>query len=273
MRVRSLVVFASLVGCHADATRAAPAPDDGAVVGPGGPWPGGDGGSKDAAVDARSDATDAADAGDGPARIVGTVRTSAGLASKLSGGTPRGSVKLSALKFGGGTTLTTTALDGSFSLTNVDTTATPAWVSVSDPAGGHAKTLAGIAVSRGGTVTMDLPLFAIDAVASANALVGLPPPDSTKTFATVVVRVVDKTGAPVSGAKSSKAGGAQGPFYDDGVDLGPSGASTGKQGVIVFLQVPVVGGGLPIVVTVGSTTLPFTAALEGDAITWVTLAP
>ncbi len=220
-----MLALVVLAGCQVEATRAPPAPDDGGVGGPGGPGGGGGDGGADA-TDAAKDAARDAD-GEGPARIVGTVRASAGLTSKLSSGSPRGGVKLTALKLGGGNTEVTTGLDGSFTLTNVDPTATSAWVGLVDPAGGHAKTLAGIGVSKGKTTTMDLPLFAIDAVSSANALVGLPPPDSTKAFATIVIRVVDKTGTPVIGAKASKAGGALGPYYDDGLDVGPSGTSTG----------------------------------------------
>ncbi len=261
-----LALVVGVAGCKEPVDHAAPPPEGDGGGGPIGG--GGAGGGGDAAKDSVADA-DVGDGSDGPATIEGTARASSGLASTLSAGLALSSVTARALKRGGGTVEATTGLAGTFSLTNVDAALSPAWVSLT--ASGRPKVLAGIAVSPALTTTVEVPVFAADAVATATALVGLPPGDTTKALATVVLRVVDGTGAPLAGAKAGAVGGAFGPYYDDGKDLGPTGTATGKQGTIVYLQVPALGGGLPVVVQSGTTSVTVVAALEGDAIAWTTV--
>ncbi|MBK7400574.1 MAG: hypothetical protein IPJ34_31065 [Myxococcales bacterium] len=258
-------LLAGVAGCKEPVDHAAPPPEGDGGGGPIGGG-GGGGGGGDAAKDSPS--AEVADAS-GPARIEGTTRASSGLASTLSTSLALSGVTARALKQGGGNVEATTGLAGTFSLTNVDSTLSPTWVSLTTS--GRPKVLAGIAVGPDLTTTLDVPVFASDAVATATALVGLPPGDTTKALATVVLRVVDATGAPLAGAKAGAVGGAFGPFYDDGKDLGPTGTATGKQGAIVYLQVPVLGGGLPVVVQSGTTSVTVVAALEGDAIAWTTV--
>lgn len=139
-----------------------------------------------------------------------------------------------------GTTITAAPISGTFTLPTVARSVDGAWLRVRNV--GVIKTMAWVDTSQGTIVGAQLPIFDDALPQTAATQFGLPVAVAGR--ATIVLRIVDATGAPIAKVGTSRSNyldstvGYFGPYFDDGVDgVTSSSAATGAKGTIVFLAV------------------------------------
>lgn len=164
-----------------------------------------------------------------------------------------------------GTTITAAPISGTFTLPTVARSVDGAWLRVR--ASSVVKTLAWVDTSQSLIVGAQLPIFDDSLPQVTATRVGLPVAVAGR--ATIVLRVVDATGAPIANVGTSRSNyldstiGYFGPYFDDGVDaVTHTSTTTGTKGTIVFLAVDpavvAVGFDVPLVIpTVGTRTVAF----------------
>jgi hypothetical protein len=224
-------------------------------------------------TDASPSETDASDGGLELA-VSGEIRRPSGFPVALLKGTPVTTGADVQATRADGTTITAAPISGTFTLPTVARSADGAWLRVR--ANGVIKTLAWIDTSQSLIMGAELPLFD-DALPQVTATsVGLPVAVGGR--ATIVLRVVDATGAPIAGVTSARSNyldstvGYFGPYFDDGVDaVTHTSTSTGTKGTLVFLAVdPAVvalGFDVPLVIpTLGARTVSF--RVTADAVSY-----
>jgi hypothetical protein len=173
-----------------------------------------------------------------------------------------------------GTTITAAPISGTFTLPTVARSVDGAWLRVR--ANSVIKTLAWVDTSQSIVVGAELPIFD-DVLPQVTATrVGLPVAVGGR--ATIVLRIVDATGAPVAGVTSARSNyldstvGYFGPYFDDGVDaVTATSTSTGTKGTLVFLAVdPAVvalGFDVPLVIpAIGARAVSF--HVTADAVSY-----
>lgn len=224
-------------------------------------------------TDAAAGETDASDGGVEIA-ISGEIRRPAGFPiAPLTGTLVTTNVDVQATR-ADGTTISAAPISGTFTLPTVARSVDGAWLRVRSI--GVIKTMAWVDTSQGTIVGAQLPLFDDALPQTAATQFGLPVAVAGR--ATIVLRIVDATGAPIAKVGTSRANyldttvGYFGPYFDDGVDaVTNSSAATGTKGTIVFLAVdPAVvalGFDVPLVIpTVGTRTVSF--RVTADAVSY-----
>lgn len=173
-----------------------------------------------------------------------------------------------------GSTSTATVTSGAFSLAALQTTANGNWLRVLQ--GTTLRTLAWVDTSAGDLTGVELPVFDESLPLVTASAVSLPVVATGR--ASLAIRIVDATGAPVKGVTAKTANylnqslGFFGPYYDDGGDgVTQLASATSTKGTIVYLGVDAVAyaAGLSVSLTIPvvgneSVTLP----AKADAVTF-----
>ena len=233
------------------------------------PITGGETGS-DVAVDAGSDGDVASI--EGGVAVSGSVRVLETFTAEPSSSTTFAKpVAVRARGLGGSTDVRVDSLDGTFTMSALQPGAF-AWFEIGTVGSGGTTTTR----TRSPRVLLSTPIDSMvfpefDAALAKVAAVQVGIADPTDNTATIVLHVVDATGARLASASSSAiAGGGRGPFYDDGKDGLTNATHTGAQGTIVFLAVPTATTLDPTVsVTVAALTNTFQMQLAANAVTYL----
>ncbi len=173
-----------------------------------------------------------------------------------------------------GSTIVATPLAGVFTLPTVGRATDGAWLRLRSSS--VVKTLMWVDTSGGDVLGAEVPLFDDALPQVTSTTVGLPV--AVAGTATVVLHVLDATGAPIAGVSTSRANyldstiGYFGPYFDDGFDGITHGASTtGGKGTLVYLAVDptitALGFNVPLVVpSLGTRSVSF--PVKADAVSY-----